>query len=558
MNSAIQTGWVIPPTETGGLDHLGVQAPCIQIYGQLLPGITNVTDRARYYSFYLWLYAEFEKKGWRSQDKIIEEIRKADCLFSMIAIRHGQLHGNTKLHAGSSVGGNTLTNVVLSLDENSKVRLSAFTHLEDNQPNRYFKNKFGGLGQYYFGVLQELRLMTGESLSHAKLINKTGEVIAAAMSQGVAGDLFIQVLQGDLVTQTLLDKLSSFCHCQLVNSPAEKKLLISLMRNGWTSLLDKQDEVDVVDTNDSMIRAKSLAIMLLLAQKSADSTSSFDVLAFRGMGYAFADHLGETISYSDNLVDVARSWQVYQRNEVLSIAMQGLFSAVLRSADLHSEVFDSTQAMCHWFWNTGPGKQVLNTHNNVSLLELLQNRCNQLPNFTAWQSEEHEIQLCEQIVFTTHQSSLKMADLSVLTEQCLDVLGAICCREENAAGYDTVQFRQGYLDPYPVNLNSVPATVKLSLNQVPLLEALVKLTTHFCLDSHIRVAMRKLRQQGTNTSRFEKTENGIVIKDIPPATHTSPRFYQSLQILQDMGLLIDEGNLLKPSAEGLSFIKAVS
>ena len=44
----IETSWVSPPLSIGGLDHLGTQAPCVLIYGQLLPGITNVTDRARF------------------------------------------------------------------------------------------------------------------------------------------------------------------------------------------------------------------------------------------------------------------------------------------------------------------------------------------------------------------------------------------------------------------------------------------------------------------------------------------------------------------------------
>ncbi|MBK7859639.1 MAG: hypothetical protein IPJ65_13680 [Archangiaceae bacterium] len=54
--------WVRPPEPIRGLDHLGVQAPCIALYGQLLPGITNVTDRARYYSFHPWLLWSFEKR----------------------------------------------------------------------------------------------------------------------------------------------------------------------------------------------------------------------------------------------------------------------------------------------------------------------------------------------------------------------------------------------------------------------------------------------------------------------------------------------------------------
>ncbi len=49
------TVWVKPFHAIGGRDHLGVGAPSEHLYAQLLPGITNVTDRARYYSFYPWM-----------------------------------------------------------------------------------------------------------------------------------------------------------------------------------------------------------------------------------------------------------------------------------------------------------------------------------------------------------------------------------------------------------------------------------------------------------------------------------------------------------------------
>ena len=76
----IETAWVKPPPQVGGLDHLAVQAPCINIYGRMLPGITNVTDRARYYSFYPWLIWAFDQEGFRKyDDEFIERFRRADC-----------------------------------------------------------------------------------------------------------------------------------------------------------------------------------------------------------------------------------------------------------------------------------------------------------------------------------------------------------------------------------------------------------------------------------------------------------------------------------------------
>lgn len=88
MGAAAETvAWVKPPEPIRGLDHLGVQAPCIALYGQLLPGITNVTDRARYYSFHPWVVWAFEL---RYPDHSVEEfrrvLRRAECLFALVAM----------------------------------------------------------------------------------------------------------------------------------------------------------------------------------------------------------------------------------------------------------------------------------------------------------------------------------------------------------------------------------------------------------------------------------------------------------------------------------------
>ena len=47
MATAFQTDWVSPAKEITGRDHLAVQAVSEHLYPGLLPGLTNVTDRAR-------------------------------------------------------------------------------------------------------------------------------------------------------------------------------------------------------------------------------------------------------------------------------------------------------------------------------------------------------------------------------------------------------------------------------------------------------------------------------------------------------------------------------
>ncbi|MBW2241255.1 MAG: hypothetical protein JRH01_04655 [Deltaproteobacteria bacterium] len=76
------SGWLSPLPAKTGLDQLGAQAVCINIYGRLIPGITNVTDRARYYSFYPWLiWSHREQAELLSQEEYRERFRRADCLF---------------------------------------------------------------------------------------------------------------------------------------------------------------------------------------------------------------------------------------------------------------------------------------------------------------------------------------------------------------------------------------------------------------------------------------------------------------------------------------------
>ena len=113
-----------------------------QHYGRLLPGITNVTDRARYYSFYPWLIWAFDEAGFtRYDDEFIERFRRADCLFSLIAERHAATAGGPyEDHAAAMVGSNTLAAVASSLESDGKITLSDYS-LRDGARARYFLNR---------------------------------------------------------------------------------------------------------------------------------------------------------------------------------------------------------------------------------------------------------------------------------------------------------------------------------------------------------------------------------------------------------------------------------
>ena len=157
----IITAWVKPPPQVGGLDHLAVQAPCINVYGRLLPGITNVTDRARYYSFYPWLIWAFDQHGFmKYDDDFIERFRRADCLFSLVSDRHATLAGGEyEDHASAMVGSNTLSPVAKALSNGDEVKLSDYS-LREGAKTRYFKNKLGGSANTTWGLSESSTFWT--------------------------------------------------------------------------------------------------------------------------------------------------------------------------------------------------------------------------------------------------------------------------------------------------------------------------------------------------------------------------------------------------------------
>lgn len=311
----VKSAWVNPPSQIGGLDHLSVQAPCINLYGRYLPGITNVTDRARYYSFYPWVVWALEKAGHTYNDMFIDHFRKADCLFTLIAHRHSHTAGTDHdSHAAATIGSNNLSHEISEVREGKSIRLSDVAHREEGR-NKYFKNKLGGLGQYYLGVFAELNIMDGSVSSGVKYTNQIGRILAEVMDEYVNRDLFLATLEEDNISAQRLDELKAFCPCQLLLSTEEHRLLCDLFF------------AKGIFTDDDMLpRRRSLQTILYLADELARIRVAIDLEQFRGCTYSGFLPNGEPWDITERLKQNRNHWCIYQRNELLSLAVQGFFS----------------------------------------------------------------------------------------------------------------------------------------------------------------------------------------------------------------------------------------
>ena len=542
-----ETAWVKPPYQSGGLDHLAVQATCINIYGRLLPGITNASDRARYYSFYPWLIWAFDQRGWRDfDDHFVERFRRADCLFTLIALRHAEIaEGDYEDHAGAMVGSNTLRPALRELSEHGTLRLSSHSR-RDSAAERYFANKMGGLGQYYLGVLRELGILDGDAARGFKYTVQIGQPLAQRADKAFDHRSFLDLVEADVLTTDELDSLSDLCPCRLEKNSEEQKML--------QDLFFAQGEFG---NTESLPRRRSLLSIVHLGEQLANDSEALNEYSFRACSYSGAIPSGRPWHCPDSLAINRNRWRVYVRNELLSVTVQGLFFAVLDAYEESGLRFTSSAEIVRWFVEQADVQNTVNGFgNNGTFDNLVKKSQSWLPSLTDWAEADHEIQLTERIVklCNGHRSTQARLEILQLAMRSLIALDARC--RSGSWGYGDLIFEPWYFEYYPINLNSFASHSSQSWASRTLAETLEWILYEWGIEAHLRVALRKLRGHSQSTFRIRPSDRGFEVIGVPPAVYTSPRFSQALRILKDIGALMksSSGNLV-PSDFGRRIIE---
>lgn len=525
--AAVETvAWVKPPEPIRGLDHLGVQAPCIALYGQLLPGITNVTDRARYYSFHPWVLWVFERRyADHSLNEFRRVLRRAECLFALIAIRHARVldDGDDGRHGRAMVGRNELLKVA-----EGSFALEDYATLEG--PNRYFKNKLGGLGQYYFGPLRDLRVL--DHSPHGAgyppgYDRERGQKLAEAFASGVSEEEFFRVLEQPISTWEDLDELATLCPCGLRSNAAEHEMLLDLFL-ARTQLFQR---------DGGSTRRASLGLMLDLAgQAVRDPNYAFEDL-LRGAAYSGALVDGSPWQVASPHQRVLRGWGTYQRNELLSLAVQGLFAAILRAIERDEagrirQASDAADIAVRLLSSLGADlKMPLNV--------LVTRVRGELPALTDWLESGHELQRGWRL------QGLRLDDarLEDVAKESVAIILALVARGVDEYPYGDFELDAEYFDPREIHLLSLRHASKGDWAELTVEGWIRWIAVQWCVARHLRIALRKLRGERRDTFRIRPLEGELRVVEAPVPVLTSPRVSKAVQILRDLGLIVydDEG-----------------
>lgn len=521
------SGWVVPPTPIRGLDHLGAQAPCVALYTQMLPGITNVTHRARYFSFSPWFIRAFEQRSVdRSEPAFALATRRAECLLTLIALRHRRGE-SAELHDAAMVGSTALADALEAIGNGGEIRIDDHAAFECEK--RYFKHRWGGFGQYYFGALRDLRLIDyvdGKGPQPAGYDRTRGAALADAYAAAVDTDRFFAVLHGGTVTTADLDLLASFCPCALRSNERERALLLDIVLARTSEFL--------VDGGDA--RRASLGLLL----DGANLSPAVGVERLLRMG-AYSGCLPASVAWTlpEHLARARERWGVYQRNELLSVALQGLFWAVLQAMHYRRQGFvrvgaDAGEILIELASEAGWGDQLDGTFE--SAVAVVREK---MPALGDWDDELHELGRAQQVEDIAGRFEANPEQLAPTVGHALAVLVALVVRSrETSAGapYRDFDFAPDRFGGDEIDLSSFQlAQSRWAAGSVR--EWLRWIATTWGIERHLHVALRKMRADGRDTFRVRPLDDRLQLVEAPPASFTAPRVGCAQQILLDLGLL---------------------
>ena len=191
------------------------------MYAALLPGITNVTDRAWHFGFYPWFVRAFEQRNPEASDaEFRKALRRADCLATLVASRHAIVRGDDgqddRLHGAAFPGRLKLVPAARSLPEAGSFSALRLCQLLGKQPAPIFQER----SRWSRPILprRPARGVSRACRRPAKwrpLHDRIRPTASRGIFRRIRRKAFMNAVDGGDVTAGLLDSLAAFCPCAL-------------------------------------------------------------------------------------------------------------------------------------------------------------------------------------------------------------------------------------------------------------------------------------------------------------------------------------------------------
>jgi len=300
-----------------GRDPLGVQNSSISVYSRLLPGMTNLTLRLRYYGMYLWLLDEYHNLPEGHEFKMKAQgqynfIRRAELILAYFMINQYETEQ-------SVIGSDYAIRYKEDLKIIGYYNIATGADRENSDTERgvYWAYKSGALGQYYAGSLISLGLIYTKAERFVRTDIKGVELARAYKTSitEVTANLFIKrIIEGRLFSTDLTD---------LDNIALNKNYQNSAESNLYTKILLSDDGL-LNKKTDGLTPSQRKETLFLFLNLIDQSNNNEEWKIFPRLKYL--DFLENN---KNNKSEAECGWYYYYLNELAHYALECIFWGML-------------------------------------------------------------------------------------------------------------------------------------------------------------------------------------------------------------------------------------
>lgn len=502
-NQELLPTWTKPGQWSLGRDPLGMQATSVRMYRTLVPGLTNVTNRLRYYSYYCWVVALWAKI--RHTDDDLEWrlfIRRAEALYALAC---EAVDPNTSGLAGSDWARKHWAEL-----EGNKIDLIPHTD-RPGENGQYLMAKRGNFGQFYIASMLEVKLL-GDSTG-IPIVTKSGKELADSFALAIGDDITQQLataINSGKLTIATLKLIGDAAHpSRLKGNSLEMRLLREYL---WPKSLDD---------SGSIARRSSGWLLLDLASKSV---SIFDEMALRRVFYQRILPNGKPYKSEGKIID---RWRAFHANELCHIALEALLNAMI-SPLLHKiEGVAPSELLENLIKSAIPTKE-----RDIPWAEWATTANDGAPNA--------EDELSREVLDGLKRFKDRAEDPKVLLAAAK--LLAVLWAKWNLGAHQLLNEVKRFEAHNSASLAGVLSTLQDSVNST-VSEALSAVIYRHVIAEHLVIAGQKLAFSGKYTYRFVLEDGALSNGWIAEYGYTNPRLSNLATFLVDAKLVDPDGSI---------------
>jgi hypothetical protein len=486
-----------------GRDPLGIQNSSIATYSRLLPGMTNVTLRLRYYGFYMWLLSEYHTLKKDDNEQTLNYhynfIRRAELVIAYLMVNK---FPNEQSIVGSDFAGKNIH----TIEEQGYYDLAKGADKDKNTAKGtvYWDYISGALGQYFAGSLINLQLigMTNRFF----IIQERGRKLAQAFKDGIGNKsraTLLDVIATGKLTHSQMEGLTEFSINGITKGSAE-----------WGFYKDMMLADDGITDSQGKIqsqRRQTIKHYLSYLETNEKKVEDFPF---------------EKVQYLHNvkkvIQDASFGWYYYRINELFHYSLESIFWGLL--VELDGKVVDIREFI-------EDVSQKVKKISIDSFLEKEDSTLSEILDYGFRGTVEDDQEKLEQLVKEGKNKEAIALAFQVILRVYLD----------NKSNLDAVYEyeRRNYLTDKKGRVSEVVNGYVLQVLEFPY-QKYIHSSLKNLINDHISTAYRKMGNGESNLLKFVIENNFITHVQTMTPRFTSPRLRTLNNFLSDLRFVEEE------------------